>query len=426
MLCDFKNGVDVVSFLNLSGIFLNFAGSSAKPPAEELFNVAVHSGLQSGLRHNRFPGDPRIKVDLAGLISFYDPELFPSLVDKRRGQERWIHRVGPRILASERASLLRRLEHVLSDSNVGSGIDWTALIRVVVERYADRLEVLQYMLNTTSISESRTEIKNALGDIQEYTTSILTPYLINRVQPGRNSDLDWDQPIFEQCATTHTRFAASARLTRSETLVLGAVEGVLHEICRVVVRMWAEGAMLPLDGDETPLTQVAEKWSWAINELIKWLDWNVWVKCKPACGFEVRPLCLHLLISMLTAHAVGNVLHPDLAVFARTLALCLLDADFGGDAGRIPSTQATLPASSPSLWPHSNVVNHVPCLWRVASVVGLCIFYKVYSPTKFKFFSKLLRAITTRPVAKQTSRWWRIYPSPKLTAIISDPWLPWV
>ncbi|KAF5341943.1 hypothetical protein D9611_001255 [Ephemerocybe angulata] len=292
MLCDFTQGVEVASFLNLHSLQPGIPGV---PNPKRIGNLPgtlllqAFRVLEAGKTHDRFPGETRAKLDLTRLTSFYDTDMFPSLVAERYGQERWDHRVA-QLGADGREQLLSRLDDVLSSTGkeqVGSGVDWTSLIRVIIHRHADRLEILRYMLNSTD-----EEVAKTLADIHDYTTSMLDPYILHGVRPinASSASIEWAAPIFEVCASTHTKIISTtlkSKLTYSETLILGAVDGVLHEICRVVVGIWAEGVVLQLPGAESrPAEDVITDWSARVDKLMKWLDWSVWVKCNPGCSFE--------------------------------------------------------------------------------------------------------------------------------------------
>jgi hypothetical protein len=210
------------------------------------------------------------------------------------------------ISAADLAAVKRRLQDVLaSGTNIGSGIDWQTLYRVVVDRYADRLETLQYLLNTTTTEN----LHERAPIIQTELRIMLTPYLLYTARPNWLSTADsvsyadgrddaWTLPVWGACATRHTAHIHrnSGRLTHSEHLLLGALDGTNREICRVLVRMWASGvhagvdALLPRQEDPSNpmLSQTLEQWRSDANSLIAWLDWSVWVKCQPMCPAEVR------------------------------------------------------------------------------------------------------------------------------------------
>ncbi|KAF6756867.1 hypothetical protein DFP72DRAFT_262531 [Ephemerocybe angulata] len=327
MLCDFTKGVDVVSFLNLKTILPHdrlrsttttnrtdgMANNTYREPDTSKPYPPFFLALESGSWHRTFPGLTRAKLDLPRLVSFYDTDQFPSLLEWRlslgsgegaAGQgERYDHRLRA-MSKQDREGLLGRLDEVLRIEGE-SGVDWESLVRSVVQRYADRLEVLQYVLGDATVPQKEKDDRalEVIRNTHKYISTILAPYILNSANPPSSlsssykpTNLSWATPVFENCASIHTKYTAHLRLTRSEALIRDSVDSVLHEICRVLVGVWAEGVELGLEGDNSgPLItvhikdgakKVQMKWSRKINGLMAWLDWNVWVKCRPACGFE--------------------------------------------------------------------------------------------------------------------------------------------
>ncbi|KAJ7106988.1 hypothetical protein C8R44DRAFT_637636 [Mycena epipterygia] len=328
MICDFAAGVELVSADFLAAFWprhvtpalwhpaaharfdsapdsdaLNKEDDPELPPGLPLIQFEI---VRAGSWHNRYPGETRIALDLSRLVSFYDTALTPSLIPHRAGKERWDHRVKD-ISATDLQAVTTRLRTMLASDTTdsGSGVDWQTVFRVVVDRYADRLELLDYLLNTTTAANVGQRAKTIQGQLRV----MLTPYILFSAHPGARLSGDaWAGPVWRGCATRHTALIhASAvlksRLTESERLLLSAVDATSREICRVVVRMWAVGvhvgldALILLDGaleDESNSTspdaatalRVVEKWRAEARALMAWLDWSVWIKCRPACGFE--------------------------------------------------------------------------------------------------------------------------------------------
>jgi len=104
--------------------------------------------------------------------------------------------------------------------------------------------------------------------------------------------------------------------------MLKAIQVVNKEICRVITKAWAKGIVLGLDtvaGPEEPasvieIQEAVAEWKEEINGLVKWLDWSVWHKCRPACGLEEMcylptwPLLGH---DSFPAPGLRNVLHAE-------------------------------------------------------------------------------------------------------------------
>jgi hypothetical protein len=300
MLCDFANGVEIVSHLNLD------PGKDAHPagPEQELPSslspsatyVLQYRSIEAGGWHNTYPGETRVKLGLNRLISFYDTNLFPSLVFARFGQERWKHRLQG-LDAIDLKTFQARLGEVLKQNDhAGSGVDWSTLIHVVIDRYAERLEILHYLLNTTTTAE---HVKRVQGHLR----SMLVQHILYTSMPNSGStNYSWAVPVYEHCATTHTRYTSStpslsARMSKSESLILHSIQEVSKEICRVVVGMWAGGVELGFDTIPTSPSSSSAKldpetattirqWKERTEGLMAWLDWSVWVRCRPECGYE--------------------------------------------------------------------------------------------------------------------------------------------
>jgi hypothetical protein len=194
--------------------------------------------------------------------------------------------------------MARLTDAYTSPPQLGSGVDWDTLFKVVVDRYAERLEIARYTLNNTDGANALVTAKSLMAQLRV----MLAPYILHSAVPSADSDgRAWAAPVFELCATTHTGYirrspSLAARLTAAETLLLDAVDATQHEICRVVVGMWADGAaaglddFLPVDDPvDTDVAALTQRWKGAVDDLMAWLDWSVWIKCRPGCGFEVWP-----------------------------------------------------------------------------------------------------------------------------------------
>jgi hypothetical protein len=253
--------------------------------------------MHAGSWHNRYPGDTRINLDLARLVSLYDTTLAPSLVGLRGSQERCDHRIqgiSPIDIEAVRSSVSHALERSQSDR---SGVDWKTLFRVVVDRYSDRLDLMEHLLNSTLENDA---VMDQAKKVHVQLRVMLTSYIFHDTVPS-NASFDsahsWATPVFKACGTTHTSSIASymPSLNPSERLLLQAVQETTREICRITTKMWAAGALagldpyLPLDSTPDPaeIADLVDTWRQELSDLMTWLDWSVWVRCRPACGPEV-------------------------------------------------------------------------------------------------------------------------------------------
>ncbi|KAG1832308.1 hypothetical protein DFJ58DRAFT_918181 [Suillus subalutaceus] len=299
MICNFTSHMEVVSFLNLESTRIG-------PPTnwpEDLNTVHhVYEVMHSASWHGNYPGETRIVLDFSGLVSFYDTALVPSLVPRRVGLERWDHRVGG-ISSGDIERVHDRLAQALVRPPVTtSGIDWKTVLRVVVDRYASRLELMQYLLNMTL--DDRLIFDHA----QQVQRRLPRPSNTNTSATG-NATNSWAAPVFRECATSHTAsiVAHGVTLMPSEHLLLQAVRETTREICRVVTKMWASGLIVGVDPFYPPeqfpeadhIHTLMGEWKEDVTRLISWLDWSVWVKCRPACGIEVTKGCATYLLGPL-------------------------------------------------------------------------------------------------------------------------------
>ncbi|KAG6915814.1 hypothetical protein DXG01_009688 [Tephrocybe rancida] len=306
MHCDFKNGLRPVSSLNLaSPILLDRRPPRPGLPKEFSINALDDNGrmdtavLESGSWHNHYPGDPRIQLDFSRLVSFYDTELVPSLIPSRLNQTRFEHRL-ENISLHDSEAVMKVISGVLARPSKSSGIDWRGLFRVITLRYADRLEIIQHHLNSTETEAvSRTPLESASLVLQQLRI-MLAPYILHSAIPApswRSDSNSWASPVFRYCATTHTDFISSipSMLSPSETLLLNAIRGTNREICRVIVKIWAEAVLEgldpalprpPTDINDDRLNSVLDGWRADVTGLMSWLDWGIWIKCRPACSFE--------------------------------------------------------------------------------------------------------------------------------------------
>ena len=296
MLCDFSAGVEVVSFHHLTA---RESGHGVGHNSEALKVLPVFRTIEAGSWHNYFPGDTRIHLNYASVVSFYDTALFPSLKPLRHNKERWDHRLEG-ISSEDIKTLLKTLGSILGGAwdRPVSGIDWKTLLRIVVDRYVDRLQILNRLLNPTVVDPDA-DPTLALKKAHNHMSSMLSHYRLFLASPPEIHSItnhSWAIPIFEECSTTHTRYidsnpSLSQRMTYSEHLLLNSTKSVSKEICRVIVGMWAEGMEHSISKEGFTRSESSQelitRWKGLTEELMAWLDWSEWVTCQPACGDEV-------------------------------------------------------------------------------------------------------------------------------------------
>ncbi|KAJ7034697.1 hypothetical protein C8F04DRAFT_1100677 [Mycena alexandri] len=288
MLCNFTDGLQTVTLSRLED--------------EERFPHHAYNFLHASAWYDHYPGETRIQLDLTQLVSLYDVEVAPSLVSVRYGQERRAHRV---LGIDERDvnAVLQRVRAIPSATPSQSGIDWSMLFKVIRDRYATRLEVLQNILATDKAAAPRAFVIVKMA---------LSPYrLYSAVPPPTGSDTAWAAPVFRLCAQSHTSFIESiqSKLTTSEYLLLTSAQETTREICRILVGMWAEG-VINLRDSPTLSESLTAKWKSWVDGLMSWLDWSLWTKCRPACEIEVCALPSNIIYYNFNDYRRSRVTFP--------------------------------------------------------------------------------------------------------------------
>ncbi|KAG1832301.1 hypothetical protein DFJ58DRAFT_236881 [Suillus subalutaceus] len=206
MICNFTSHMEVVSFFNLESTRV---GRPPSFPEDLNTDHHIYEVMHSASWRENYPGETRIVLDFSGLVSFYDTALVPSLVPRRVGLERWDHRVGG-ISSGDIERVQDRLAQALVRSPATtSGIDWKTVLRVVVDRYASRLEMVQYLLNMTLDDRS---IFDHAQQVQRRLRTVLLPYTLfaarhsdTNTSVTGNTTNSWAAPVFRECATSRTR-----------------------------------------------------------------------------------------------------------------------------------------------------------------------------------------------------------------------------
>ncbi|KZP03670.1 hypothetical protein FIBSPDRAFT_844726 [Athelia psychrophila] len=272
--------------------------------------------------HRAFSPQPRIALDYSKLVTFYHPRL-TSLALGRAGNGSDItmrmHRVLTDISDGDAASVAAELDDVLSrdDSGSGSGMDWGAAARGVVEHWALRLMQLQHGLNE-AITAPDANVTQVALDVRLLTYMPLSPYMALGSAPnasgsalffgkGTGTTLRAEELLelelesaFDRCMYSATGFASSRTFTPQETLLQSSIAAVLERVCFDVGVIFSESydasasaSLHPCLSDEDDsrsrdisLTIAIEGWETRMNALVAWLDWTEWLRCDKACGWD--------------------------------------------------------------------------------------------------------------------------------------------
>jgi hypothetical protein len=305
MLCDVLDGLEIITFLDLLPKNITQpvihpygpAGPSLpippppKPPhgwrgSLQKDTTTFFQAHVAGGWHDRAPGETRVHLDHTGLVTFYDPTL-SSLVEARQETDRIHHRLEG-ISSTDVERVNSELRTVLTrKQGSGSGVDWGSIVRVVTERYADRLEYLRFLLSPNSMfADASEQAAAARGQL----LVMLVPYITTEDVPRRlpaSFDTSWAAPVVRRCSTTQTSGIPVGMLTPQEARIHAAVEGTLREICRRLMLVWIE--LFDVEGkSKAKAAEAIEVGRGHMDGLMGWLDWSVWLRCEPACEPGVR------------------------------------------------------------------------------------------------------------------------------------------
>ncbi|KAJ7481205.1 hypothetical protein B0H11DRAFT_2280440 [Mycena galericulata] len=221
----------------------------------------------AGKWHDRAPGETRVRPQYNKFVTFYDPAV-KSLVESRRNKSRDEHNLKPLSKADAQLKLAELEEALALPWDEGSGVDWASIIHVVDA--------------AASLNASDGAYK-----ARQQVLMMLTPHFTTADTPGTGGGASkaWLTPVVERCASTHTRGLPSL-LTKQELLIRGAIEDVMHQICRRLARLFYIAFDIE-DNKQLDAASVVDAMQVEVSDLMTWLDWTqVWVKCKPACSTE--------------------------------------------------------------------------------------------------------------------------------------------
>ncbi|KAJ1310735.1 hypothetical protein OPQ81_009257 [Rhizoctonia solani] len=265
---------------------------------QRTFADTAFESIRAGMWHNHFPGESRIILDYSGVVSAYD-ETYTSLVHARGGIPRSNHRLNG-ISANDTSRLKSEIEEVLKTGRSPAAVNWRSLFQDIIDRYAERLEDLRYLLRRSDLEPQATVAK-----ARQRILVMLTPYMGlpqtkfsgARVNPGEQQilyagshnarksspDDDWLIRIYDACAKHPTiEFFRQRGFTAQEERLVKSIDTVQGAICSSLITIWATA----FDSAEKPLfaERMVSEWRTEIENLMGWLDWHVWVKCDPPCS----------------------------------------------------------------------------------------------------------------------------------------------
>ena len=138
----------------------------------------------------------------------------------------------------------------------GSGVDWGGMVRGIQDRYAQRLELINDLLQDgDGVVEVATRVRDQI-------LTLLTPYVSFGAYEGNvRGRRDFMGPIARRCSTTLTEWIGSrldASMTSSERLIKASIDDVQHEICRVISEIWVDAFAIEEETDLRRISRLVE------------------------------------------------------------------------------------------------------------------------------------------------------------------------
>ncbi|GBE89557.1 predicted protein [Sparassis crispa] len=277
---------------------------------------ASNEWLRAANHRSVFP-QPHVSLDYSTFVTFYHPRLH-SLVPSRVGQHMRQHRIWPNVSEADAHSVIHELDEVLRRPGwrngwpFGTGMDWAALARDIVEEWADRIDQLhEFLGNTTAEMDGghwqTSNTTQALATVRRLAYSPLNPYMDTGSAPNvsawtlffemklsPSSLLFPHRPLpyrvnttaLQRCTYSSTGFLhynPHLRMTSQEELLLISIETIQERLCTDFGTLFVEsmGADDKLELEEAQV--FLQNWETRIAALMDWLDWTEWMRCEEVC-----------------------------------------------------------------------------------------------------------------------------------------------
>lgn len=150
---------------------------------------------------------------------------------------------------------------------------------------------------------------------------MLMPYITTMdvpLQLPMSANASWAAPVVCRCTTTLTSHIPLGMLMPQEVQIHVAVKGMVREICQWLALTWLE--LFDVKGEsKAKAAEAIEVGSRCVNKLMTWLEWSLWLRCDPTCGFGICNSTSKFLLPHWTAalFCTGDLSPPIVAIFSR-------------------------------------------------------------------------------------------------------------
>jgi len=261
--------------------------------------------------------EKRVKLDLCGMVTFYDPRL-RSLSSSHHGglfgytyQNGWGLRRGHRLLNISKADAravrawlkctTARINASSPERPPCSEIDWQALTEVIIHHHYSRAKEIHTTLQrkTNSLGNSSA----ILIKVHELSHAVLYPYFQYPSIANLPLRHVMNQTI-TQCATVYTEHIDPDTLGDFELLIKESIHRVMIRLCTIEWKLfeWSAtrttnllnativpGGIQPSESN-ADLAKEIELFRMEIDSTIRWLGWEKWHDCEEKCKWNVSAL----------------------------------------------------------------------------------------------------------------------------------------
>ncbi|KAL1843460.1 hypothetical protein VTJ49DRAFT_1570 [Mycothermus thermophilus] len=235
--------------------------------------------------------EPRVKLDLCRMVSFYDPAL-SSLAGAHHGgivgnltyENGWGLRRGHRLLKIDDTDvkLVRGWLKNAASPSAGarcSGVDWQAMFTAVRDQHGARAREIAAVFEW---DHGTVEGQKAIVTrIHELSHAVLIAYVDYFASTPK-------ELAISRCSSVYTKLLNPGMLARSEKLLYYTVKAVLRKLCRWEWELfaWSERHTTnylenpyhdELAAPDTLLHEIIQHKTRA-SEILKWMGWDTWTR----------------------------------------------------------------------------------------------------------------------------------------------------
>jgi hypothetical protein len=251
--------------------------------------------------------EKRVRLDLCGFISWYDPSL-QSLSGSHHGglhgndtyENGWGLRRGHRLLGvgKEDIATFREWLQVVTHAQASgkskcSNTDWQALIETVVDKYRTRAR--EIIFNLEKDPSDKDAAHQIINMVYTLTHAILYPYLEYPVIAGMHKSEAKAQTL-ARCSSAYTGHIDPDSLNEFEALIKESTQLVVRRLCQWSWDLleWTDSRVnnrlnTTQASNTVPIHQEIAQYKSTTQSLLKWIGWDVWQGCENQCPPDVSP-----------------------------------------------------------------------------------------------------------------------------------------